>query len=65
MNTNRVTLLENEALYDFWDMLVMTLPGFNGGHTFRTVFEIIFFHANPGYSYGLGGAFWAEIWYIG
>ena len=64
MNTHRVTLIENKELYNFWDMLVMALPGFNDwSHLPERFSEIIYFHANPGYSYGLGGAFWSEIWY--
>ena len=64
MNVNRVTLLENQSLYSFWDMLVMNIPGFNGWSNHPERFsEVIYYYANPGYTYGLGGAFWVEIWY--
>ena len=65
MNLSRITLLENKDLFDFWDMLVMSLPGFNSWSTLPERFsEVIYYHANPGYTYGLGGAFWGEIWYV-
>ena len=58
MNVHRVTLLQNQYLYDFWDMVAMSVPGFNGWSSLPERFsEVIYFHANPGYTYGLGGAF--------
>lgn len=64
MNTHKITMLENKELYNFWDSLVMAIPGFDAwSHLPERFSEVIYFHANPGYTYGLGGAFWAEIWY--
>ena len=65
MNVSRITLIESKTLYDFWDMVVMSLPGFNSWSNLPERFsEVIYLHANPGYTYGLGGAIWGEVWYV-
>ena len=64
MNLSSITQLEKTNLFNFWDSLIQTIPGFNNWSYLPERFSnSIYFHANPGYSYGLGGSFWGEIWF--